>query len=162
MLMGFAWRAVRRQDVARDLVQETYMAALENKAAFEGRSQLRTWLVGILARKIVDHYRKTRREVLTDIPPEPDAPSHFAPPPAVEPERRLDQQRAVGVVEQALSELSELERMAVLLVDVEQLDRDQARNAMGVSATHLRVLLHRGRHKLRKALEDAELRPHSM
>ena len=41
--------------------------------------------------------------------------------------------------------------------DIEQMERDEAGNAMGVMPTHLRVLLHRGRHKLRKALEDAGL-----
>jgi RNA polymerase sigma-70 factor, ECF subfamily len=157
VLFAFALRSVRRQDLARDLVQETYVAALENKAPFEGRSKLRTWLVGILSRKIVDHYRKTRREILTDIPPEPDSPSRFAPRPAQAPETRLDHHKAVGVVERSLGALSELERVAVLLCDVEQMDRADACESMGVKPTHLRVLLHRGRHKLRKALEDAEL-----
>jgi RNA polymerase sigma-70 factor, ECF subfamily len=157
VLFGFAFRAVRREDLARDLVQQTYVAALENKAAFQGRSKLRTWLVGILSRKIVDHYRKTRREILVDVPPEPDSPSRFAPRPAEAPETRLDQRKAMDVIERSLDGLAELERMAVLLCDVEQMDRADACEAMGVKATHLRVLLHRGRHKLRKALEDAEL-----
>ncbi|MFW6067195.1 MAG: RNA polymerase sigma factor [Myxococcota bacterium] len=159
VLIGFAYRAVRREDLARDLVQETYVAAMENRASFEGRSKLRTWLVGILSRKIVDHYRKTRRELLTDVPPEPDSPSHFAPRPPQDPEARLDHGKAMGVIESSLGRLSDLERLAVLLCDVEQMDRKRACEALGVRSTHLRVLLHRGRHKLRKALEDAELRP---
>ncbi|MFW5876859.1 MAG: RNA polymerase sigma factor [Myxococcota bacterium] len=161
VLMAFAVRAVRREEVARDLVQDTFVAAIENRASFQGRSKLRTWLVGILSRKIVDHFRKTRREVLTDIPPEPDSPSRFAPAPENPPEARLDHRKALKVVESAMGALSELERLAVLLCDVEQADRKDACNMMGVQPTHLRVLLHRGRHKLRKALEDAELRPGS-
>ena len=157
VLMGFAYRAVRREDVARDLVQETYMAALEAKDSFAGRSTLRTWMVGILSRKIIDFYRRTRREVLTDIPPEPDPRGTFAPATARAPDSRLDPALAMRVVEKSLGKLTELERMAVLLVDIEQMDRDEAGNAMGVQSTHLRVLLHRGRHKLRKALEDAGL-----
>jgi RNA polymerase sigma factor (sigma-70 family) len=161
VLMGFAYRAVRREDVARDLVQETYIAALEAKASFAGRSTLRTWMVGILSRKIIDFYRRTRREVLTDLPPEPDPLGAFAPSPARAPDARLDPALAMQVVERTLGKLTELERMAVLLVDVEQLDRDAAGHAMGVQPTHLRVLLHRGRHKLREALEDAGLQAHA-
>ena len=157
VLMGFAYRAVRREDVARDLVQETYIAALEAKASFAGRSTLRTWMVGILSRKIIDFYRRTRREVLMDLTPEPDPLATLAPTPERAPDARLDPALAMRVVERTLGTLTELERMAVLLVDVEQLERDAAGNAMGVQPTHLRVLLHRGRHKLRKALEDAGL-----
>jgi len=159
VLMGFALRQVRRPDLARDLVQETYVAVLEAKSRFEGRSSLRTWMVGILSRKIVDHYRRTKRELLMDVPPEPDSPTKFAPAPPAAPDRRLDERQAMAVIERSLESLSELERMAVLLVDVEHMERAEACNAMGVKPTHLRVLLHRGRHKLRKALQDAEIGP---
>jgi len=161
VLMGFAYRAVRRDDLARDLVQETYVAALEAMGSFAGRSSLRTWMVGILSRKIVDHYRRTRREVLSDETPEPAAGDLLAPTPPGAPDSRLDPSQALQVVEKTLGKLTELERMAVLLVDVEQVERDEAGNAMGVQPTHLRVLLHRGRHKLRRALEDAGLQGHA-
>jgi len=159
VLLGFAFRAVRQTDLARDLVQQTYVAALEAHATFEGRSSLRTWMVGILSRKIVDHYRRTRREVLMDIAEDPDPLSTFAPAPTQEPEKRLDRNRAMQVVERGLGELKELERLAVLMCDVEHVGRPEVCNALGIRPTHLRVLLHRGRHKLRKTLEDAELRP---
>jgi RNA polymerase sigma-70 factor (ECF subfamily) len=155
VLMGFAYRAVRDRELARDLVQETFVAALEARSSFAGRSALRTWMVGILSRKIIDHYRKTRREVLTDATPEPGADDLLAPAPPGAPDRRIDPGKAMRVVERTLGSLTELERMAVLLVDVEGMARDEAGNAMGVQPTHLRVLLHRGRHKLRKALEAA-------
>jgi RNA polymerase sigma-70 factor (ECF subfamily) len=157
MLYSFALRAVRRPEVARDLVQETYVAALENDGSFEGRSRLRTWLVGILSRKIVDHYRRSGREVLTDETPEVGLPSRITRERPADLDSRLDQRRASRFVERSLASLSALERTAVLLVDVEQLDRKAAAEAMDVRPTHLRVLLHRGRHKLREALEAADM-----
>jgi RNA polymerase sigma-70 factor (ECF subfamily) len=159
VLLAFAVRAVRQRAIAQDLVQETFVAALEAKAGFEGRSSLRTWLVGILVRKILMHFRKHKREVVTDTMTELERPADFAPSREVSPERRLDQQSAMAVIQRTLPLLSELERVAVLLCDIEQMERDEACNVLGVQPTNLRVLLHRGRHKLRKALEDAALQP---
>ena len=51
-----------------------------------------------------------------------------------------------------MSELTELERQAVTLCDVQDLDRDEASERMGVTRGHLRVLLHRGRHKLEASM----------
>jgi RNA polymerase sigma factor (sigma-70 family) len=159
VLMGFAYRAVRDHDRAQELVQETYIAALEAYAGFEGRSSLRTWMVGILSRKIIDHYRRTRREVLTDVMPEPEPSmwsAFFRSSPRA-PDADIDPKRAVDVMDAAMASLRELERMAILLCDIEELDRDEACNALGIQPTNLRVLLHRGRTKLRKALENAHM-----
>ena len=54
--MGFAYCAVRREDFARDLVQEIYVVVLEVMVSFVGRLSLWMWMVGILSRKIVDYY----------------------------------------------------------------------------------------------------------
>ena len=157
VLVGFAYRAVRREDLARDLVQETFVAAIEALPSFAGRSSLRTWMVGILSRKIIDHYRRTRREVLADVMPEPEQLGDFGPRHTRAPDARIDPQMAMKIVDESLGALTELERMAVLLCDVEELDREEVCNALNVQPTHLRVLLHRGRNKLRKALEHAGL-----
>lgn len=45
-------------ELAKDLVQETFMAAYENFGTFEGRSNAKTWLMSILNYKIIDHYRR--------------------------------------------------------------------------------------------------------
>lgn len=154
VLRGFAFRAVRRQDLVDDLVQETLLAAWQSRASFQGRSSLRTWMVGILSRKIVDHYRRNRRETPTDDVPEPDPllTTH-------DPSGRMDAVRARRVIDRHLHDLTELERMAVLLCDVEGVDRQGAAGSLGVTRGHLRVLLHRGRHRLRRVLERADLIP---
>ena len=159
MLLAMATRAVRNRDVARDLVQETYVAAMQGLSGFQGRSTLRTWMVGILGRKIVDHYRRSRREFITDEVPEPQAPSRFSPVGFPTAERRLDDKVAMDVLERSFDLLTAQERMAVLWCDVQQQSRSDACRAIGVERNHLRVLLHRGRHKLRRALEAAECAP---
>ncbi|HEY8901311.1 MAG TPA: sigma-70 family RNA polymerase sigma factor [Chthoniobacterales bacterium] len=61
-LFRYAFVRVRTQEVAEDLVQDTLLAAVRTQERFAGRSSERSWLVGILKNKIVDHYRKLGRE----------------------------------------------------------------------------------------------------
>ncbi len=58
----YALFRVREVQVAEDLVQKTFLAALGAKDSFAGRSAIRTWLFGILKHKIIDHTRKITRE----------------------------------------------------------------------------------------------------
>ncbi|QNK61499.1 sigma-70 family RNA polymerase sigma factor [Pedobacter sp. PAMC26386] len=57
-LYSYAITRINEEDQARDLVQETFLAALERLDKFEGRSSERTWLTSILKNKIIDVYRK--------------------------------------------------------------------------------------------------------
>jgi RNA polymerase sigma-70 factor (ECF subfamily) len=61
-LYRYALVRVRRPEVAEDLVQEALLAAVRGYEKFGGRSSERSWLVGILKNKIVDHFRKLGRE----------------------------------------------------------------------------------------------------
>jgi RNA polymerase sigma-70 factor (ECF subfamily) len=57
-LFNFAIGQVRDTNIAEDLLQETFLAALKSQDNFSGRSSERTWLVGILRHKIFDHLRR--------------------------------------------------------------------------------------------------------
>lgn len=57
-LYAYTYARIRDEEQAKDLVQETFLAALEKTASFEGKSSERTWLTAILRNKIVDVYRK--------------------------------------------------------------------------------------------------------
>ena len=61
-LFRFASVRVREPSAAEELVQETFLAALQAKNRFAGQSTERSWMVGILKHKIVDYFRKTSRE----------------------------------------------------------------------------------------------------
>jgi RNA polymerase sigma-70 factor (ECF subfamily) len=150
VLYRFALRATRDADLARDLTQEALLAAVAQAETFAERSTLRTWVVGILAHKVTDHQRRTavRRAELDD-----DGDFTATPSPE-DVERVVAARQELRAVDRALLALPERERLALLLLDVECVDRAEACNALGVSATHLRVLLHRGRNRLRKMLED--------
>src|SRR6266566_1981692 len=61
-LYRYALVRVRKLEVAEDLVQETFLAAARGYEKFGGRSSERSWLVGILKNKIIDHFRRLGRE----------------------------------------------------------------------------------------------------
>jgi RNA polymerase sigma-70 factor (ECF subfamily) len=63
VLYRYAFVRVRTQDIAEDLVQETLLSALEGVDKFNQKSSIRSWLVSILKHKIMDHYRKSQREL---------------------------------------------------------------------------------------------------
>jgi RNA polymerase sigma-70 factor (ECF subfamily) len=148
-LRAFAIRATRNPELARDLVQETLLSATTSAAAFDGRSKLRTWVLGILAHKVLDHFRSAavRGE-------DPDGEAALLETPSTEDvERVAIARQSLERVERALGELPDKERLAILLTDVEGLDRREVCHVLEVSPTHLRVLLHRGRNRLRRLLE---------
>ena len=72
-LFRYALFRMRDRQRAEDAVQETFLAAIKAKDSFTGKSSVRTWLVGILKHKVIDHYRKTSRESSLDAVEDPDA-----------------------------------------------------------------------------------------
>jgi RNA polymerase sigma-70 factor (ECF subfamily) len=149
VLYRFALRATRDPELARDLSQEALLAAVAQGGTFAGRSSLRTWVIGILSHKVIDHFR--RRSARPE--EEADDPDLLKAPSAQDVERVVAARQELAAVDRALKALPELERMALLMVDVEGLEREDCCRVLGVSATHLRVLLHRARNRLRRKIE---------
>ena len=61
-IYAYAVGRVEHENVADDLVQETFLAALKNHDRFAGRSSAKTWLIAILRNKIIEHYRRRSRK----------------------------------------------------------------------------------------------------
>ena len=85
---------------------------------------------------------------------DPRFPGHWSAPPAELPEERLLAAETRQVVEQAIEMLPPAQRAVISLRDVEGWSSEETRNALGISETNQRVLLHRARSKVRQALED--------
>jgi len=142
LLLARASRYVDRS-IAEDLVQATFIAALENADSFEGRARPTTWLVGILTRKIADHYREggRRRRLL-------DSATELTPSAPPDPTETLDDHRYRQRLQRGLETLTARERDLILgAIDDTARAEDSAR--LGISRSHLRVLWHRAAKKLR-------------
>lgn len=169
-------RSFSRNDaVIEEAVQETWMAVIRGIHGFEGRSPLRTWMFGILAnqarRLAVREHRHAQTALGTAGAPgpgsgdsaaedrEPGMGAHGmwaeAPVPwgLEDPAAVLLSRETLRVIETALEGLPESQRQVVLLRDVEGVGAEEACNILEISDTHQRVLLHRGRAQVRRALD---------
>jgi RNA polymerase sigma-70 factor (ECF subfamily) len=163
--------------VADEIVQETWIAVLRGIAGFEGRASLRTWLVRILINIARTHGAREHRQVPFSAFADPDAdggeaavdPSRFQGPDGrfpggwvsfperwdEQPEVRFLSTEGVGAARQAIAALPPTQREVVTLRDVEGWSSDEVAQALAISPGNQRVLLHRGRSRVRTALETA-------
>jgi RNA polymerase sigma-70 factor (TIGR02943 family) len=165
-LYRYALMRVRTPEVAQDLVQEAFLAALRSCEKYAGRSSERSWLCGILKNKIVDYYRKLGRETsFTDMEslsdefsekfvsegwwvhangpkdwkPEPDVVTHSS-------EFWTTMRRCLGKLPDRIANV-------FMLREMEELSTKEICKTLTISETNLGVMLHRSRMALRECLE---------
>jgi RNA polymerase sigma-70 factor (ECF subfamily) len=158
--------------LAEEVVQETWLAVLEGLSRFEGRSSLKTWIFRILANRAKTRAVRERRTLpLSAFQPEriqepaldadrfrdwddPRWPGHWSVPPTAWPEDRLLAAETREKLAEAIEALPGTQRAVISLRDLEGWTAEEVCNALDLSETNQRVLLHRARSKVRKALED--------
>ncbi len=149
------------QAVAEEAVQDTWMGVVRGVEGFEGRSSFKTWLFQILVNRArsagAREHSHAPVETLHAVDPVRfDAQGQWADPLdrwTDDVEDRLDAVTWLPVLKSALDDLSPLQRQVVMLRDVEGLSGDDACSVLGISESNQRVLLHRGRSRLRGILE---------
>jgi RNA polymerase sigma-70 factor (ECF subfamily) len=169
-ILRLAQTIVRDRSVAEEVVQDTWVAALDGLAAFEGRSSVRTWLLHIAVNKAKTRAVREGRSVPFSAlagegdgdepavdPDRFDAGGHWASPPRRwaedNPERLAQEVQTRAAIEQAIAALPDAQRAVITLRDIEGLEADEICNVLGVTVSNQRVLLHRARAKVRQALE---------
>ena len=166
-LLRYATLQLRDAAAAEDAVQETLLAALAGEAGFAGRSNLRTWLTGILKHKIIDTIRRTEPRDRARGAPAPRRPRR-----AVRRERPLGRarrrpgrsptprsreavlRRAGGMPRAPAGQ----DRAAFMMREHLGLETAEICKELAVTATHCWVLLHRARLALRECLESELVR----
>lgn len=156
LLAGALAIGLSRPD-AEEVVQETFVAFLSGLDRFEGRSSLRTYLFGILYHKASNLRAKVRREEGRDdieavVEARFDAGGMWTRPPRGPEAESLDAELRAWI-EKCAERLSDPQRAAFFLKELEGESAESICNALGVSGTNLRVMLHRARLKLRECLE---------
>ena len=162
---------VSSRAVAEDVVQEAWVGVLRGIGRFEGRSSLKTWLYRIVANTAKTlGVRESRSVPFSSLGDDGDEgtvdadrflgsgdrfPGHWAVPPQVwAPEGRLLADETLGVVERAIDKLPPAQRAVITMRDVQGFTSEEVCNALDLTETNQRVLLHRARAKVRRALEE--------
>jgi len=152
--------------VAEEVVQETWLGVLNGIHGFRGGSSLKTWIYRILINRAMTRGKREKRIVpFSSVMPDDDSTpdrflpdGHWATPPRPfeAPSDRMALLEFRARLREALVQLPERQQIVVTLRDVEGLSSDEVCDLLHVSAENQRVLLHRGRTRLRQALESYE------
>ena len=164
---------VSTQAAAEEVAQETWLGVLNGLSRFEGRSSLRTWIFRILTNIAKTRAKRDGRtlpfsalsepgrvpEAAVDAdrfldPEHPRWPGHWALKPEAWPEDALVAGETREKLAEAIEALPAAQRAVISLRDIEGWSSEEVRNALDLSETNQRVLLHRARSKVRSALES--------
>lgn len=156
---------VRTHSSAEEVVQEAWLGVLRSIDGFEGRAQLRTWVFSILVNVARRRGRLEKRGNVelhgptvdpTRFRDDDEYPGHWrddAAPADWGPEPALLAAEFRAILQRALADLPQRQRAVVELHDVHGLDGEEVCELLNLSPANQRVLLHRGRAKLRGVLE---------
>jgi RNA polymerase sigma-70 factor (ECF subfamily) len=169
-LYRYALLQLRDPSRAEDVVQETLLAAMESRTGFSGKAQLRTWLTGILKHKIVDVFRRQKRESPAESPEGTalESDEEFAdlyfdaadrdhwrsfPQTWNDPERSLEQKRFWEVFELCSRQMPGQIARAFMMRELMGLETEEICKELGITANNCWVMLYRARMSLRQCLE---------
>ena len=157
-LYKFARLQLRNEAWAEDAVSETVLAALSKPQAFEQRSQLKSWLVGILKHKVIDTLRQHGREISASSSDEDDnldpleyigfqADGHFSQAPSDwgNPEQDLSSRQFLAVLDACANKLPTTQGRLILMREWLELSVEDICKELGMTQTNLYVQLHRAR-----------------
>lgn len=171
-MLRLAQMFVSSRSDAEEVVSDAWVAVLRGIGRFEGRSSLKTWLYRIVAntaktrgvregRSIPFSALAVEGEGEPAVDPErflgsgERFPGHWGlPPQAWAPESVLLGDEVLEVIGRAIEHLPPAQRTVITMRDVQGFTAEEVRNALDLSETNQRVLLHRARSKVRSALEE--------
>ncbi|MBC2742360.1 MAG: sigma-70 family RNA polymerase sigma factor [Desulfosarcina sp.] len=163
-LFHFAISRVKNKEIAEDLVQETFLAAVQSQERFKGQSSEKTWLFGILKHKVVDHYRKDKSIIYEqDNRHDPDnldgffnakggwqiRPEHWS----ANPGKSQEIKEFLDYFYRCLSDLPQRSADAFVYREIDGLSTEEICKLLDITSTNCWVILYRARMLLRKCLE---------
>lgn len=165
VLVRFAQLQLRNDVLAEDAVQDALVAVLEKPDRFAGQSSLRTYVIGILKYKIIDHLRLAKREcqiVAADDQSEDDmvdalfaadGHAHDMPRQWGDPDATLEQKDFFKVMEACLEKLPAKTARIFMMREWLELDTDEICKELDITTANAWVMLYRARLRLRECLD---------
>ncbi len=154
---------VSNSDIAKDLVQETFFAALKSAKNFKGKSTEKTWLTSILKRKIIDYYRKInskkgQAEVKMSFYNTGDNEGNWIEDRVPqswnsEVEKDIENGELKIQIEQCIDKLPEKYAMVFRMKTIYEFDTEDICKELDITSSNLWVIIHRARTQLRSCME---------
>lgn len=163
-LFNFAIVRVNNYDLAKDLVQETFFAGLKSAKNFEGKASEKTWLVSILKRKIIDHYRKInstkgQAEVKMNFYEDGENEGSWIEKRVPQSwdnatEKDIENDELKQQLDYCISKLPEKYAMVFTMKTIQEFETEEICKELDITSSNLWVMIHRARTQLRKCMED--------
>ena len=163
-LYNYAVTRVDGQELAKDLVQETFFSGVKGKDNFRGQAAERTWLVSILKRKIIDHYRKInsakgQKEVRMNFYEEGDNKGRWIEERVPQnwgndADKDIENDELKSALEGCIQSLPEKYRIVFMLKTVQNYETEEICNELDITPSNLWVIIHRARIQLRNCMEQ--------
>jgi RNA polymerase sigma-70 factor, ECF subfamily len=158
-LLATARRMLGNEHDAQDALQDAFLSAFKAIGEFSGAAKISTWLHRIVVNAALMKLRRRRRkreETIDDLLPRFDADGEWASEVTsweIPSEVLLQQQETRATVRRCIDQLPESYRTVLLLRDIEELDTEEAADALGITPNAVKIRLHRARQALRTLLE---------
>ena len=163
VMYRYALARLSDPEIAQDLVQEALVAALDAFERFKGKSSIKTWLIAILKRKIVDHFRRAKKlqpvdnfDAVDGIEGMFDESGHWIVKPNewdVNPVKAYEQQEFVNILFQCIANMPDRLSEIFMLREFEEMSTLQICDQLQITESNSWVMLYRARMQLRRCLE---------
>ena len=163
-LFNYAVSRVSDAEIAKDLVQETFFAGLNSAKNFKGDAAERTWLVSILKRKVIDHYRKInskkgKAEVRINYSSDSDAEGDWLEQQVADPfskdgDNILENEELGLVIQDCITKLPQKQALVFKLKTIQGMSTEDVCNELDINPSNLWVMIHRARTALMGCLNE--------
>src|SRR5262247_2704672 len=150
-VFNVAYKFVGKHDEAEDLTQDIFLKIFKSLDTFDRRANFQTWLISISRNLCIDHYRSVRKERETidrDVDANELTPASHEPGPVA----ALEQRDRVTLLRQALSELPETLRTAVMMRDIRELSYQEIADRLRLPEGTVKSRINRGRTELARQI----------
>lgn len=161
-LFNYAVSRVSDSEIAKDLVQDTFIAGLKSAKNFKGDAAERTWLVAILKRKVIDHYRKInsnkgKAEVRMSYSSQADAEGDWleekvADPHSILENDAIENEELGWAIQSCMAKLPKKQGLVFKMKTIQGISTEDICKELQINPSNLWVMIHRSRSALMDCL----------
>ena len=164
-LFNYAVGKVSDAEIAKDLVQETFIAGLNSAKNFKGDAAERTWLIAILKRKVIDYYRKInskkgKAEVRIQYNDQNDTDGDWLEERVADPftkggDQEIENEELGLAIQECIDKLPKKQSRVFTMKTIQGMSTEDVCNELGINPSNLWVMIHRARTALMGCLNES-------